>query len=77
VDTTIELNKGKNLQKIVLLGGVSDCNDFHEVLSKSPFPLSITNMYTANDSVLEILLKRCRKGIEPVGLKELVKSIMH
>jgi hypothetical protein len=28
VKTTIELNKGKNLQKIVLLGGVSDANEY-------------------------------------------------
>ena len=34
-------------------------------------------MYTANDSVLEVLLKKCRKGIEPVGLKELINSVMH
>lgn len=34
-------------------------------------------MYTGNDSVLEILLKKCRKGVEPVGLKSLVKSLIH
>jgi hypothetical protein len=28
VNTTIDLNNGKNLQKIALLGGVSDCKDY-------------------------------------------------
>lgn len=28
VKTTIEINHGKNLQKIVLLGGVSDSNEY-------------------------------------------------
>lgn len=34
-------------------------------------------MYTENDSVLELLLKKCRAGIQPVGLKELIKSCKH
>jgi hypothetical protein len=34
-------------------------------------------MYTANDSVLEDLLKRCRKGILPIGLKEMIRNDKH
>lgn len=52
VKITLELNGGKNLQKVVLLGGVSDAKECHEIMSKCTFPLSITNMFTGNDSVL-------------------------
>jgi hypothetical protein len=52
VSTTIEINRGRNLQKIALLGGVSDANEYARILERSNFPLSITNMFTANDSVL-------------------------
>lgn len=34
-------------------------------------------MFTANDSVLEDLLKRCRKGIFPIGLKEMIRNDKH
>jgi hypothetical protein len=73
----LTLNKGKNLQRIILLGGVSDIPDYDKTINPCNHPLSVTNCYTENDTVLEQLLKKCRKGIEPVGLKEMIKSRKH
>lgn len=61
------------LNNVYLLGGVTDCEQFENVLRKSRYPLTIHNCYTANDLVLKHVLSLCKPENKPVGLQEIKK----
>jgi hypothetical protein len=68
VRKTIELNGGLRLNKVVLMGGVTDVTEFQETLKLTNHSINILNVRTKHDSVLKHILKLAKPKIVPTGL---------
>lgn len=70
----VEKGQEKMLNKIYLMGGVSDTGGLEEIIESSKYPICLYNCYTIYDTVLRYLLSLCQPDIKPIGLNS-VKEI--
>lgn len=65
------------LNKVYMLGGVSDTPDFQKVIASSSYPICIYNCYTNHDAVLRHIFSLLQPGNTPIGLNCLYEYSVH
>lgn len=65
------------MNKVVMMGGVTDIGQFETTLSKSKNSITVMNVGTKHDSVLKYMLSRCKPNVKPLGLNNISKVNNH
>ena len=59
------------INKVVLMGGVSEVKEFSEFFKKSKYPIEVMNLYSANDTTVKYLFRLSKPFSVPIGLNEM------
>lgn len=65
------------MNKVVMMGGVTDTGQFEATLAKSKNSITVMNVGTKHDSVLKHMLSRCKPNVKAVGLNNISQVNNH
>lgn len=65
-----ERNRLSLVNKVVLMGGISEVKQFSHLFKRSTYPIEVLNLYSENDMGLKYLFRLSRPFSVPIGLNK-------
>ena len=59
------------VNKVALMGGISEVKEFSEFFKKSAYPIEVINLYSQYDNNLKYLFRLSKPFSVPIGLNKM------